>query len=107
MDTIQQRIHEEVNSHAVVLYMKGDPTFPQCGFSQQVVSVLKKHLTDFHAVNVLLDQDIRQGIKTFANWPTIPQLYIQGTFIGGCDIIQAIDASGELEKLLDSIGTKV
>jgi len=98
---VQQRIKQQVESHPVVLYMKGTPQFPQCGFSAAVVQVLKAcGIGDVHAVNVLEDADIRQGIKDFANWPTIPQLYVKGQFIGGADIIKEMYQSGELQKLL-------
>jgi monothiol glutaredoxin len=98
MDT-QQRIREQVTSHPVVLYMKGTPDFPQCGFSALAVQVL----TACGAVNVLADQDIRQGIKEYANWPTIPQLYVNGEFLGGSDIMREMYQSGELHKVLQDI----
>ncbi len=98
---IQERIREEIASHPVVLFMKGTPQFPQCGFSSAAVQILKNcGVQDFHAVNVLMDDDIRQGIKTFSNWPTIPQLYVKGTFIGGADIMKEMLQSGELQKIL-------
>jgi monothiol glutaredoxin len=98
---VQQRIKQQVESHPVVLYMKGTPQFPQCGFSATVVQVLKAcGVRDLHTVNVLEDADIRQGIKDFANWPTIPQLYVKGQFIGGADIVKEMYQSGELQKLL-------
>ena len=98
---VQQRIRQQVESHPVVLYMKGTPQFPQCGFSASVVQVLKAcGLKDLHTVNILEDAEIRQGIKDFANWPTIPQLYIKGQFVGGADIIREMYQSGELQKLL-------
>jgi len=97
----QQRIKQQVESHTVVLYMKGTPQFPQCGFSASAVQVLKAcGVKDLHTVNVLEDPEIRQGIKDFANWPTIPQLYIKGQFIGGADIIREMYQSGELQKLV-------
>ena len=97
----QQRIKRQVESHPVVLYMKGTPQFPQCGFSASVVQVLKAcGVQELHTVNVLEDAEIRQGIKDFANWPTIPQLYIKGQFVGGADIIREMYQSGELQKLL-------
>jgi monothiol glutaredoxin len=98
---VQQRIKQQVETHPVVLYMKGTPQFPQCGFSASVVEVLKAcAVKDLHTVNVLEDADIRQGIKDFANWPTIPQLYVKGQFVGGADIIREMHQSGELQKLL-------
>jgi monothiol glutaredoxin len=98
---IQQRIKEQVHSHPVVLFMKGTPQFPQCGFSALAVQVLNAcGVQEFHAVNVLADSEIRQGIKDYANWPTIPQLYINGEFVGGSDIMREMYQSGELQKLL-------
>jgi monothiol glutaredoxin len=101
MDT-KQRIHEQVTSHPVVLFMKGTPQFPQCGFSQLAVQVLNAcGVQQFHTVNVLADAEIRQGIKEYANWPTIPQLYVNGEFVGGSDIMREMYQSGELQKLLE------
>ena len=98
---VQQRIKQQVESHPVVLFMKGTPQFPQCGFSASVVEVLKAcGVKNLHTVNVLEDPDIRQGIKDFANWPTIPQLYVKGEFVGGADIVREMHQSGELQKLL-------
>jgi len=100
MDT-QQRIKDQVTNHRVVLYMKGTPQFPQCGFSALAVQVLNAcGVKDFHAVNVLADNEIRQGIKQYANWPTIPQLYVDGEFVGGSDIMREMYESGELQKVL-------
>ena len=100
MDT-QQRIKEQVEGHPVVLFMKGTPQFPQCGFSALAVQVLNAcGVQDFHTVNVLADAEIRQGIKDYANWPTIPQLYVNGEFVGGSDIMREMYQSGELQKLL-------
>jgi monothiol glutaredoxin len=100
MDT-RQRIKEQVESHPVVLFMKGTPQLPQCGFSALAVQVLNAcGVQDFHTVNVLADNDIRQGIKEYANWPTIPQLYVNGEFVGGSDIMREMYQSGELQKLL-------
>jgi len=102
MDT-QQRIKDQVTGNKVVLYMKGTPQFPQCGFSALACQVLNAcGVKDFHAVNVLADQEIRQGIKQFANWPTIPQLYVNGEFVGGSDIMREMYESGELQKLLET-----
>jgi monothiol glutaredoxin len=101
---IQKQIHETVTSHPVVLYMKGTPQFPQCGFSATAVQILKMcGITKPFTVNVLTDPEVRQGIKDYANWPTIPQLYIKGEFIGGCDIMREMAQSGELKKLLEGV----
>ena len=101
MDT-QELIKEQVIGHPVVLYMKGTPQMPQCGFSQLAVQVLNAcGVTRFFSVNVLENPDIRQGIKEYANWPTIPQLYVNGEFVGGSDIIKAMYESGELHKVLE------
>jgi len=98
---VQQRIKQQVETHPVVLFMKGTPQAPQCGFSASVVQVLKAcGVKDLHTVNVLEDADIRQGIKTYANWPTIPQLYVKGQFVGGSDIVREMYESGELQKLI-------
>ena len=98
---VQQRIKQQVEAHPVVLFMKGTPQIPQCGFSAAVVEVLKAcAVKELHTVNVLEDPDIRQGIKDFANWPTIPQLYVKGQFVGGADIVREMYQSGELQKLL-------
>jgi monothiol glutaredoxin len=98
---IQKIIHEQVTTHPVVLYMKGNPTFPQCGFSANAVRILNAlGVKDFFGVDVLRDPEIRQGIKDYANWPTIPQLYIKGEFIGGSDIMTEMYQSGELKQLL-------
>ena len=100
---VQQRIHEQVTAHPVVLYMKGNPKFPQCGFSANAVRILNAvGVKDFFAVDVLQDPEIRQGIKDYANWPTIPQLYIKGEFVGGSDIMTEMYQNGELKQLLDS-----
>lgn len=99
---IQQIIHEQVTTHPVVLYMKGTPQFPQCGFSGNAVHILQAlGVKDFFSVNVLQEPEIRQGIKDYANWPTIPQLYIKGEFVGGSDIMSEMYQSGELKQLLD------
>ena len=99
--SIQDTIREQVTTHNVVLYMKGTPQFPQCGFSANAVQILKScNVQDLFTVNVLMDPEIRQGIKDYANWPTIPQLYIKGQFIGGSDIMKEMYQSGELQKLI-------
>ncbi len=106
MSDTQATIAKQIQAHDIVLYMKGTPDFPQCGFSFHVVQILQKHNLTFHAINVLEDQAIREGIKVFSDWPTIPQLYVRGTFIGGCDIVQSLDQSGELAKLLPATSTE-
>ena len=99
--SIQDTIREQVTTHPVVLYMKGTPQFPQCGFSAATVQMLKECGVDtFFSVNVLADPEVRQGIKDYANWPTIPQLYVNGEFIGGADIMREMHESGELQQLL-------
>lgn len=100
---IQEVIRDQVSSHPVVLYMKGTPLFPQCGFSATAAQILKVCGVKPFAVNVLENEEIRQGIKDFANWPTIPQLYIGGQFVGGCDIMKEMFQSGELQKLLEAL----
>ncbi|WP_205204549.1 Grx4 family monothiol glutaredoxin [Azonexus hydrophilus] len=105
MSDIQQQIHATVTSNPVVLYMKGDARFPQCGFSGTAVQILKAcGVEKFVTVNVLADEAVRQGIKEYANWPTIPQLYVKGEFIGGCDIMREMYQSGELQELLKDLG---
>jgi monothiol glutaredoxin len=98
----KETIQEQITSHPVVLYMKGTPDFPQCGFSGQVVSLLKKLGVTPFGVDILADPEIRQGIKEFSNWPTLPQLYIKGEFVGGCDIVTEMYGSGDLKKLLEA-----
>jgi monothiol glutaredoxin len=99
--SVQDTIREQIAQNRVVLYMKGTPQFPQCGFSATVAEILKRSGVDeYFSVNVLADPDLRQGIKEFANWPTIPQLYVNGEFVGGCDIVREMYTSGELQKLL-------
>ena len=98
---VQEVIKQQVTSHPVVLYMKGTPQFPQCGFSANVVKTLKACGVDnFFTVDVLADPAIRQGVKDYANWPTIPQLYIKGEFVGGSDIVSEMYQSGELKDML-------
>jgi monothiol glutaredoxin len=97
----QQTIKQQVTSNPVVLYMKGNPHFPQCGFSAMAVQILNAcGVEQFFSVNVLEEPEIRQGIKAFSNWPTIPQLYVNGEFVGGSDIMREMYESGELQKLL-------
>ena len=98
---VQDKIREQVTTHRVVLYMKGQPEFPMCGFSATAIDILTRSgVDDFLAVDVLVDPEIRQGIKTYANWPTIPQLYIDGEFVGGADIMREMYESGELKQVL-------
>jgi monothiol glutaredoxin len=98
---VQDRIRQQVEGNAIILYMKGTPDFPQCGFSGRAVNLLKACGAKFAAVDVLADAEIREGIKQYANWPTIPQLYIEGQFIGGSDIMLELHQKGELQKLVD------
>jgi monothiol glutaredoxin len=102
-----QRIRDEVARNDVVLFMKGTPVFPQCGFSAAVVEVLSHMGVKFQGVDVLRDPEIRQSIKEFSNWPTIPQLYVKGEFIGGCDIVREMYETGELEQFLKDKGVAV
>ncbi len=99
-DPVHARIAGLVASDPVVLFMKGTPVFPQCGFSAATVKILQRHGVKIRAFDVLADPELRQGIKSFSDWPTIPQLYVEGSFVGGCDIIREMDASGELAPLL-------
>ncbi|MDQ6996233.1 MAG: Grx4 family monothiol glutaredoxin [Mariprofundus sp.] len=99
-DSILKQIEEVVKSNDVVLFMKGTPEFPQCGFSQRVTAMLTEHDVPFASVNVLLNEHIRQGIKDYSDWPTIPQLYVKSEFVGGCDIVSEMHESGELKELL-------
>jgi monothiol glutaredoxin len=99
--TVQDTIREQVTGHPVVLYMKGSPQFPMCGFSATATQLLKMAGAEgVYTVDVLKDPEIREGIKQYANWPTIPQLYVKGEFVGGCDIIKEMFQSGELQKLI-------
>lgn len=104
MPDVKDRIRETLNTYPVVLYMKGTRMMPQCGFSSRVAGVLNFIGVDFHDVNVLADEEIRQGIKDFSDWPTIPQLYVRGEFVGGCDIVTEMTLSGELDELLAAKG---
>ena len=105
--TVHERIRQDVADNPVVLYMKGSPVFPQCGFSAAVVQILSHLGVKFKGVDVLSDPGIRQGIKEFSNWPTIPQLYVKGEFIGGCDIIREMYETGELQQVLEQKGVPV
>ena len=104
MTDAADRIQSTITENDVVLYMKGTKDMPQCGFSSRVAGVLNYMGVDFADVNVLSDDDIRQGIKDFSDWPTIPQLYVKGEFVGGCDIITEMTLSGELDKLFEDNG---
>ena len=95
------RIQNEIDSNAVVLFMKGNPMFPQCGFSAAITQALTVLEVKFKGIDVLADDEIRNGIKEFSSWPTIPQLYVKGEFVGGCDIVREMHESGELKKLFD------
>jgi monothiol glutaredoxin len=99
-DAVKQRIEEDIKNNKVFLYMKGSPEFPMCGFSAQVIEVLKTEGVEFGSCNILEDEAVRGGIKEYADWPTIPQLYAGGEFVGGCDIIVEMHQSGELAKVL-------
>ena len=101
---VQERIASEIRDNDVVLYMKGTPVFPQCGFSAAVVQILSGMGVKFKGIDVLVDPSLRDGIKTFSNWPTIPQLYVKGEFIGGCDIVREMYESGELADLFRAKG---
>jgi monothiol glutaredoxin len=101
---VLERIGEEIAANDVVLFMKGTPQFPQCGFSAAVTNVLSQLGVAFKGVDVLADDAIRQGIKAFSNWPTIPQVYVKGEFVGGCDIVREMYQSGELQRLLEERG---
>jgi len=98
------RIQQEVTDNPVVLYMKGTPMFPQCGFSAAVVQILSQKGVKFKGVDVLVDPSLRDGIKQFSDWPTIPQLYVKGEFIGGCDIVREMESTGELDTMLKEKG---
>ena len=105
--TVHDRIAQDVAQTDVLLFMKGTPVMPQCGFSAAVVHILSELGVKFKAVNVLADAEIRQGIKEFSNWPTIPQLYVNGEFIGGCDIVREMFETGELKQVLEEKGVPI
>jgi monothiol glutaredoxin len=107
MDQVKERIEADLKSNDVVLYMKGTPVFPQCGFSAAVVQVLTHLGVKFKGINILEDSELRQGIKDYANWPTIPQLYVKGEFVGGCDIVREMYQTGELAEMLQTKGVNV
>jgi len=100
---LKQKIQGMIDSQRVVLFMKGNKLFPQCGFSAKVVQILKETGTDFKDVNVLADPSVRDGIKQYSDWPTIPQLYVAGQFVGGCDIVTELFEKGELQGLLGEL----
>ena len=104
MSDVNQRIQSEIDDNPVVLFMKGTPVFPQCGFSAMTVQVLQHLGVPFKGVNVLEDMEIREGVKSFSNWPTIPQLYVKGEFVGGCDIVREMYESGELQDMVKEKG---
>ncbi len=99
-DQLKQRLQGLVDGHKIVLFMKGTKSFPQCGFSATVVEVLKQVGADFQTVNILADADVRQGLKEYSNWPTFPQLYVDGKLVGGCDIVSELHQAGELKDLV-------
>jgi monothiol glutaredoxin len=103
-ETVFDRIQSDIDGNTVFLYMKGTPMFPQCGFSARVVQILSHLGVPFQSANVLEEQELREGIKEFSQWPTIPQLYVKGEFVGGCDIVTEMFQSGELETLLEEKG---
>lgn len=107
MTAARDFIDNEVKSNDIVLFMKGTPGFPQCGFSGQVVQILDYLGLDYKGVNVLTSDELRQAIKDYSNWPTIPQLYVKGEFIGGCDIVREMFQNGELQSLLEENGITV
>ena len=99
-ETLKQRIEATLGQSRVVLFMKGSKHFPQCGFSAQVVQILKQKNAEFKDVNILTDAELRHGLKEYSNWPTFPQLYVGGKLIGGCDIVSSLNESGELDQVL-------
>lgn len=105
-NVVADRIRQEINADDVVVYMKGSPVFPQCGFSAAVVQVLSHMGVRFKGIDVLQDPGLRQGIKDFSEWPTIPQVYVKGEFLGGCDIVREMFQTGELQQYLDDKGVK-
>ena len=105
MSGISEWISNEIKTNDIVVFMKGTPTFPQCGFSGQVVQILDYLGVEYKGVNVLENDDLRQGIKEYSNWPTIPQLYVKGEFVGGCDIIKEMFQAEELQQLFADKGT--
>jgi len=106
-DDVQTSIENAVKGNDVLLFMKGTPTFPQCGFSSVVVQVLDYLGVEYQAVNVLEDQGVREGVKAYSDWPTIPQLYVKGEFVGGCDIIKEMFEAGELKEYMSEKGIEM
>jgi len=100
-EALKKRIEDQIKSHNVFLYMKGTPESPMCGFSAQVVHMIRMHNIPFGSFNILEDEDIRQGVKEYSDWPTFPQLYVKGQFIGGCDIVTELHQNGELQAALE------
>ena len=103
--SIEERIRQQVTENEIVLFMKGTPQFPQCGFSGKSVQLLKACGAQFKGIDVLADPEIRDGIKRYSNWPTVPQLYVRGEFVGGSDIMSELYEKGELQKLLAGVGS--
>ena len=101
---VNERIKQQLDSHPILLYMKGTPDFPQCGFSAQTVGALRSVEAEFSHVNIFEDPEVREGLKQYSNWPTFPQLYISGELIGGCDIVMELYESGELKQLVEKTG---
>ena len=106
-DDVHTSIDNAVKGNDVLLFMKGTPTFPQCGFSSVVVQVLDYLGVEYQAVNVLENQDVREGVKAYSDWPTIPQLYVKGEFVGGCDIVKEMFEAGELKEYFDDKGIEM
>ena len=106
MEELNERIRNTLASHPILLFMKGSPDFPQCGVSAQTAAALRACGAEFSAFNIFEDPEIREGLKSYSNWPTFPQLYVNGELIGGCDIVVEMYHSGELKKLLDEAGAK-
>ena len=106
-DQVTERINSDLSGNDVVLFMKGSPVFPQCGFSAAVVQVLTNLGVRFKGIDILADPELREGIKAFSDWPTIPQLYVKGEFVGGCDIVREMFEAGELAQLLGDKGVEV
>lgn len=104
--SIDERIEEQIKGNDILLYMKGTPDFPQCGFSAQTAQILKQYEVEFSFVNILEDQELRERLKEYANWPTYPQLWIGGELVGGCDIVMEMDQSGELREMVEKTAGK-
>ena len=103
-ENIQEKLKSQIENNNVILYMKGSKESPMCGFSAQVVNILNSYGVEYETVDVLLDEEVRQGIKDYSDWPTIPQLYVKGQFIGGCDICTEMHFNGELKTLVENVG---